>query len=371
MKINETLRKPEHWQAFEDLCHRLWGEIWQCAEIVKNGRLGQQQHGVDIYGFIPEVKGYFGIQCKGKSEYNDCEFKVEEIDEEIEKAKNFTPSLKKMYFATTAVRDQKIQAYVREKNLKNVENDLFEVHIFFWEDIVNLIDLNQRTHDYYVNNNNYKNNYKAQLTFSNGEIENVGMVNFVQNVTIYKLMQKENELIERMRNSHDFFNSTLKLNLPQNKIDCSYYTLNLLFENSGSAPIEEYKVNLNIEGQYISCKNTSNYSLHMPKSVYASNEILIFRDMKTGVLKPKDNILVGGDSAIFKSILIYIDPVETVILINWQLLSKNYKNNGTLKLVLLPQIARSETIRFVKNINEVRIEEGLIEKVYKTSKNYF
>ena len=66
MKASKTLRKPENWQDFETLCKKLWGEILQCPEIQKNGRLGQNQNGVDIYGKPKGEDEYYGIQCKGK-----------------------------------------------------------------------------------------------------------------------------------------------------------------------------------------------------------------------------------------------------------------------------------------------------------------
>ena len=66
MKASKTLRKPKNWQDFETLCKKLWGEIWQCPEIQKNGRLGQNQNGVDIYGKPKGEDEYYGIQCKGK-----------------------------------------------------------------------------------------------------------------------------------------------------------------------------------------------------------------------------------------------------------------------------------------------------------------
>ena len=62
MKSSKTLRKPSNWQDFETLCKKLWGEIWNCEEIKKNGRLGQKQDGVDIYGIPEGEKQYYGIQ---------------------------------------------------------------------------------------------------------------------------------------------------------------------------------------------------------------------------------------------------------------------------------------------------------------------
>lgn len=49
------LRKPENWQDFERLCKVLWGEIWECPDTIKrNGRQGQAQKGVDVYGIKKE-----------------------------------------------------------------------------------------------------------------------------------------------------------------------------------------------------------------------------------------------------------------------------------------------------------------------------
>lgn len=52
--MKKTLRKPERWQDFEDLCKKLFREIWQCSyTIKKNGRQRQPQSGVDVYA-IPK-----------------------------------------------------------------------------------------------------------------------------------------------------------------------------------------------------------------------------------------------------------------------------------------------------------------------------
>lgn len=41
---------PKNWQDFESLCHDLWKEIWKDPNAQKNGRSGQEQHGVDVFG---------------------------------------------------------------------------------------------------------------------------------------------------------------------------------------------------------------------------------------------------------------------------------------------------------------------------------
>src|SRR5436305_12363210 len=108
MEAPKTLRRPSNWQDFESLCKKLWGEIWNCPEIQKNGRLGQEQSGVDIFGIPFYEKEYYGIQCKGKNEYNNYQFTELEILDEINKAESFEPKLKKYYLTTTAQNDNKI-----------------------------------------------------------------------------------------------------------------------------------------------------------------------------------------------------------------------------------------------------------------------
>ena len=135
MKAKQQLRKPEYWQDFENLCKKLWGEVWKCPEIKKNGRQGQIQHGVDVYGIPFGESEFYGIQCKGKDDYSKALLTENEINSEIEKAKFFKPKLKKLYFATTANKDSKIEAFVRTKNIEHIKGELFEVHLFSWEEL--------------------------------------------------------------------------------------------------------------------------------------------------------------------------------------------------------------------------------------------
>ena len=166
--MKQQIPKPENWQDFEELCKVLWGEIWDCAEIKKNGRSGQNQNGVDIYGIPKNEVKYYGIQCKGKDLYTKSILTEKEILNEIEKAKNFKPLLKKLYFATTANKDERIEETVRIKNVEHIENNLFEVHIFCWEDITYLIEQNKRANDWYIKKINFATNFKVKVEFDNG-----------------------------------------------------------------------------------------------------------------------------------------------------------------------------------------------------------
>ena len=135
---NSQIPPPENWQDFEALCWDLWKSIWGDPETQKNGRQGQPQHGVDIYG-RPDVRNdWAGIQCKGKDNYSNRTITKTELEEEVEKAKTFDPCLSKFIVATTGQRDQKIQTLAREITKKHHEKDMFSVHVSFWNDIRDL-----------------------------------------------------------------------------------------------------------------------------------------------------------------------------------------------------------------------------------------
>ncbi|WP_375566688.1 hypothetical protein [Oceaniradius stylonematis] len=106
--LSSQINAPSTWQAFEDLICALFAEAWKDPTAQKNGRNGQPQHGVDVYG-SPEWKPgvYFGVQCKGKNRGFSAKATKTEFDRELAKAEKFAPTLGKWYFATTAEVDVK------------------------------------------------------------------------------------------------------------------------------------------------------------------------------------------------------------------------------------------------------------------------
>lgn len=111
--MKKPLPKPSNWQDFEDLNYLLWKFYWNDRHTRKNGRQGQAQHGVDVYGRPFEKGIYEGVQCKGKSDWADTTLTIEEIKKELIKAKSFSPSIKTLTFATTAPSDAKLLKEVR------------------------------------------------------------------------------------------------------------------------------------------------------------------------------------------------------------------------------------------------------------------
>lgn len=137
---NAQIPPPKNWEEFEDICFDLWKSIWKDPNSHKNGRKGQPQAGVDIYGQPFSSNYYAGVQCKGKDDFLKGTLSEKELDEEIEKAKTFKPPLKSYIIATTQPRDVRLQEIARLRNENLKETGFFEFSIFFWEDIIGELD---------------------------------------------------------------------------------------------------------------------------------------------------------------------------------------------------------------------------------------
>jgi hypothetical protein len=122
---------PKSWDEFEDISLAIAKIRWRCSDFYRNGRQGQSQQGVDIWGHDSEGS-HVGVQCKNT---------VSEITEvtvvsEISKAEDFKPSLDKLYIATTAKRDTTLQEAIRKISNDRKNQGKFEVNILFWDDII-------------------------------------------------------------------------------------------------------------------------------------------------------------------------------------------------------------------------------------------
>jgi tetratricopeptide (TPR) repeat protein len=127
---NRSLPKPETWQEFEHHAWLLFRFELNDPATEKNGRQGQAQHGVDVYG-RRDGKHWVGVQCKQKMHEAVSEA---ELREEVEKAKSFSPRIKEYILVTTARRDAGIQKAARKitDELTGTEHE-FSVSVWGWD----------------------------------------------------------------------------------------------------------------------------------------------------------------------------------------------------------------------------------------------
>jgi hypothetical protein len=117
---------------FEELCLEIWKRILNDPNTARNGRRGQRQWGVDIFGRRDLTLNWVGVQSKVR---NRKPLSEGDIQEDVNKAKAFNPRLSELVFATTSPRDAVLQEYARKLTAANLSEGLFSVTIRFWEDI--------------------------------------------------------------------------------------------------------------------------------------------------------------------------------------------------------------------------------------------
>lgn len=368
MQASQTLRRPANWQDFETLCHKLWSEAWSYPEAKRNGRLGQPQCGVDVYGIPSWDTGYYGIQCKGKDEYNDKQLTSTEIDQEIEKAKNFKPLLKKLYFATTALKDVKTEEYIRERNIEHIEKGLFEVHLYSWEDIVSLIDENKHTHDWYINNQNYKTTQSVKVTFEDNSTEITCTPKYKQKRVVYILSDtKVKDLENKFSNLIPSWARDNRSSI-FGRINRSYVGFKIKIHNTGKEPIQDYKLLLSFNGNVQQLNDTDTEDIIAALNPRKRYTTFLSPNDFTAKIIPINPLLVSDDNFLSDSVFVKPAHDETMIIVEWKLLSLNFKQEGKLIINLAPNTKVSRKFINVDHKEEERTEEGEIEDFFESTR---
>ncbi|WP_457937130.1 hypothetical protein [Mesorhizobium sp. 10J20-29] len=131
------LPKPKNWQDFETMVCAAMSQRWNSPDMQKNGRPGQGQNGVDIYG--PDAIGRkVGVQCKRVKESLNMKL----VAAEIAAAETFEGHLSTLYIATTSDYDSVLQKDVRLLSDIRVAEGKFAVSLIFWEEVINGLILN-------------------------------------------------------------------------------------------------------------------------------------------------------------------------------------------------------------------------------------
>jgi hypothetical protein len=134
--ITSDFHPPKDDKEFEEMVRDLFAAHWCDPNTKIFGRSGQGQRGVDVYGQPNQMASWFGIQCKVRK---TGKLTRKELENELELTRSFHKRLHTYVFATTHLRDTKLQQIVDELNEIEVGNGGFRVQIRFWEDLCSLL----------------------------------------------------------------------------------------------------------------------------------------------------------------------------------------------------------------------------------------
>ncbi|WP_289161335.1 hypothetical protein [uncultured Parabacteroides sp.] len=372
------IRKPENWQDFEKLCKKLWGEVWDCSDTIqRNGRSGQKQCGVDVYGLPKGEIAYYGIQCKGKDDYTNSQLTEKEIDAEIEKALNFKPKLKRFLFATTANKDVLIEEYIRERNILHIQKGLFEIYLSSWEDIVDILECHRTTYNWYLNNCQYKDasdidvflEWKKEITIEPQYIKNITSYQFKERNQLFGLTAQQQASFELLSREPSL--NMMDIMNPKYDVDYRWCNFKVNIKNTGSTVVEDYRLKLIFDGESIEDLSDK---FHYENSRYlsdaakaqinaekrASREVFAGREYRNVIeYIPKDTTMVQNDHRTFK---IGIKPKDEVtdIWVQWQVLSRDYSKLGELRIKVVPIYEEKQKIITVYDSSEVKETEVVV-----------
>lgn len=130
-----VLKRPDRYEDFESNSVKLWKVLLQTPNVQKNGRRGQPQKGVDLWGYRDrDIEQPVGIQCKLKG--LGKEVTETELRDEWHEALTFSPPIREYFLLTTADNDAKLEELARQ--LAKEQKDLgrvIEFYVWGWEKI--------------------------------------------------------------------------------------------------------------------------------------------------------------------------------------------------------------------------------------------
>lgn len=131
------LRRPKDNRLFEELIRDIFAKHWNDPNVQINGRSGQKQDGIDVYGQPNRSNLWFGIQCKLRE---DGGLSQSDIEHEIQMSRSFRHQLDTFIIVTTLPRDNVLQKTVERLNEIETSQNNLKIQIRFWEDICSLLD---------------------------------------------------------------------------------------------------------------------------------------------------------------------------------------------------------------------------------------
>lgn len=120
-------KSEDEWEEIVlDAMRLRWGD----PDARRNGRRGQRQNGVDIYGRYTIKNENVGAQAKNSETITESV-----IENEILKAEAFLPSLDRYYLVLSGPRDSGLEEQVRLLSESRITKGQFPIEVIFFDDI--------------------------------------------------------------------------------------------------------------------------------------------------------------------------------------------------------------------------------------------
>jgi hypothetical protein len=140
VRYNYIFPIPESDDVFDEMVRDACSIEWNDPTTQRNGRSGQSQNGLDVFGYPNGPSG----RCRGaqsKLRTKGKQLSTGEIDDEIKKAQSSPLNPDQLIIVTSTGRDVALQAYVDEVSRIQTQNNSFPVKIWFWDDLIERLSI--------------------------------------------------------------------------------------------------------------------------------------------------------------------------------------------------------------------------------------
>ena len=143
VRYNYVFPIPESDDVFDEMVRDACSIEWNDPTTQRNGRSGQSQNGLDVFGYPNGPSG----RCRGaqsKLRTKGKQLSTGEIDDEIKKAQSSPLNPDQLIIVTSTGRDVALQAYVDQKSRIQTQSNSFPVRIWFWDDLLERLFIERR-----------------------------------------------------------------------------------------------------------------------------------------------------------------------------------------------------------------------------------
>jgi hypothetical protein len=362
--MKKQMPPPSNWQDFEDLCKRLFGEMWKCPHTIrKHGRNGQHQCGVDVYGIPEGETQLFGVQCKGKDNNLGKGLTEKEVDKEIDNAKKFDPPLKTFVIATSAPPDVTIEKYILKKSLASFAEGGFQILLYDWEDLTDAIRRNKNTYNFYILNRQFEDENSVGIKFNGELVEAVVKPKFLRTRIFYNVESEEMVPYQVKVDVKPTMMKLVQQMSASRKKNHSWIKIETTIDNNGNLAIEDWKLYLHFDSDTRVIDNdepSGPMGIEIPNLTRVTH---VFEEEMQILYEPLDSrVFVPKDGRVFSWWMIpQIEAKEVIV--RWELLSRNYSAEGEVKLIVQPEFEEAEKHVTVETLSEERIDVKITELI--------
>ena len=98
-------------------------------------------------------------------------------------------------------KDSDIEENVRIKDLESRQNNGFEILLFCWEDIADLIDDNQNTYNFWVGNKQHKTKFDFEVSLKDFQPEHTIRTKCIRTIKKYRVKKPEMEQLNAAKSA--------------------------------------------------------------------------------------------------------------------------------------------------------------------------